>query len=188
MQEKIILHLNVFRNDGKRWLLYSLLSLTILMICEVWQPDGRQSEKNRAIKIIWQHFGFFGQEKNVKKIKKERKNLHVINMAGLTWPNVHEPMSHRLVTMKMTKKRGEKSPQSSQVRDRAAPIGGNRCSRSVSSFCKDSLKPKCVDDGIAQDRADGTTAAGPRRSIIHLVPGPNPPSSQQSAFENESTC
>lgn len=45
--------------------------------------------------------------------------------------------------------------------------GGHRCSWSASFSCKDSLKPKRVDDGMAQDRADGTTAVGPRRSILH---------------------
>lgn len=49
----------------------------------------------------------------------------------------------------------------------------HRCSWSAFFSCKDSLKPKRVDDGLAQDRADGTTAVGPRRSILH--PGSESP-------------
>lgn len=55
-------------------------------------------------------------------------------------------------------------------------VGGHRCSWSASFSCKDSLKPKRVDDGMAQDRADGTTAVGRRRSILHprsQSPAPN---------------
>lgn len=46
------------------------LSLTILMICEVWQPDGRQSEIN--IIIIWPHFSFLVKRKICKKKNKKK--------------------------------------------------------------------------------------------------------------------